>query len=74
MIRLRDRIVRSGASSSQRAPMMTAVLTGSWPLATLLCNSAERSIVNGLRETARRCRDSGLHVRMYVFDELADQH
>jgi hypothetical protein len=53
--------------------MMTAVITGSEPLATLLCNSAERSIVNGLRETARRCRDSGLHVRMYVFDELADQ-
>jgi hypothetical protein len=50
--------------------MMTAVITGSEPLATLLCNSVERSIVNGLRETARRCRDSGLHVRMYVFDEL----
>ena len=53
--------------------MMTAAITGSGPLATLLCNSAERSIVNGLRETARRCRDSGLHVRMYVFDEPADQ-
>jgi len=52
---------------------MTAAITGSGPLATLLCNSAEPSIVNGLRETARRCRDSGLHVRMYVFDELADQ-
>ena len=53
--------------------MMTAAITGSEPLATLLCNSAERSIVNGLRETARRCRDSGLHVRLYVFDDLADQ-
>jgi len=53
--------------------MMTAAITGSEPLATLLCNSAERSLVNGLRETARRCRDSGLHVRMYVFDDLADQ-
>jgi hypothetical protein len=49
--------------------MMTAAITGSEPLATLLCNSAERSIVNGLRETARRCRDNGLHVRLYVFDE-----
>ena len=57
----------------QRAPMMTAVIAGSEPLATLLCNSAERSIVNDLRETARRCRDRGLHVRLYVFDELADQ-
>lgn len=57
----------------QRAPMMAAVITGSGPLATLLCNSAELSIVDGLRDTARRCRDSGLHVRMYVFDELADQ-
>lgn len=53
--------------------MMTAVITGSEPFATLLCNSAERSIVNGLRETARRCRASGLHVRMYVFDKPADQ-
>jgi len=53
--------------------MMTAVITGSGPLATPLCNSAERSIVNGLRETALRCRDSGLHARMYVLDELADQ-
>jgi hypothetical protein len=53
--------------------MMTAAISGSEPLATLLCNSAERSIVNGLRETARRCRDNGLHVRLYVFDEVADQ-
>ena len=53
--------------------MMTAPISGSEPLATLLCNSAERSIVNGLRETARWCRDSGLHVRLYVFDDLADQ-
>jgi len=62
-----------GHHSLQRAPMMTAVIAGSEPLATLLCNSAERSIVNDLRETARRCRDRGLHVRLYVFDELADQ-
>lgn len=53
--------------------MMTAAISGSEPLATLLCNSAERSIVNGLRETARWCRDSGLHVRLYVLDDLADQ-
>ncbi len=53
--------------------MMTAAISGSEPLATLLCNSAERSIVNGLRETTRWCRDSGLHVRLYVFDDLADQ-
>ena len=73
MIRLRDRIVRSGHHFLQRATMTTAAITGSEPLATLLCNSAERSIVNGLRETARRCRDRSMHVRMYVFDELADQ-
>jgi hypothetical protein len=53
--------------------MMTAAISGSEPLATLLCNSAERSIVNGLRETARWCRGSGLCVRLYVFDDLADQ-
>jgi hypothetical protein len=53
--------------------MTTAAISESGPLATLLCNSAERSIVNGLRETARRCRDSSLHVRMYVFDDVADQ-
>lgn len=52
---------------------MTAAICGSEPLATLLCNSAERSIVNGLRETARRCRDNGMHVRLYVLDDLADQ-
>jgi hypothetical protein len=53
--------------------MMTAAISGSEPLATLLCNSAERSIVNGLRETARWSRHSGLRVRLYIFDDLADQ-
>jgi uncharacterized NAD-dependent epimerase/dehydratase family protein len=72
MSRLRDGIVRAGYSSP-RTPTLTAAITGSAPLATLLCDSAERSIVNGLRETARRCRENGLHVRLYVFDELADQ-
>lgn len=52
---------------------MTAAISGSEPLATLLCNSAERSIVNGLRETARWCQDNGLHVRLYVFDDVTDQ-
>ena len=47
-----------GAGYSLPRTMMTAAITGSGPLATLLCNSAEPSIVNGLRETARRCRDS----------------
>jgi hypothetical protein len=73
LVRLRDRIVKSGAIIPRRRAPMTAVIAGSEPLATLLCNSAERSIVNGLRETARRCSDSGLHVRMYVFDDPADQ-
>jgi hypothetical protein len=52
---------------------MTVPVTGSEPLATLLCSSAECGVVNGLRETARRCRDNGLHVRLYVFDDQADQ-
>jgi hypothetical protein len=64
---------RQSGRSSLGTPTMTAAISESGPLATLLCDSAERSIVNGLRETARRCRDSGLHVRMYVFDDLADQ-
>jgi hypothetical protein len=43
------------------------------PLAAFLCNSAERSIVNGLRETAQHCVANALHVRFYVLDSPDDQ-
>jgi hypothetical protein len=41
--------------------------------ATLLSDSGEHGIVNGLRITAQHCALNGIHARFHVFDDADDQ-
>jgi hypothetical protein len=56
------------ASSATGSPAF-----GRLPFAAFLCNSAEHSVVSGLRLTTRHCVAKNLHVRFHVLDDPDDQ-